>query len=289
MKKIISTFFVVLLSVVSIFGFSACSCAAQVEEIDVSASLTTQKDYLLENVYNQPAGTDFNVEGEDYVEDENYYVTIKTGVVDIFTSMTISDVIYEDDDTVSLSVGNNNFIIREAWKLEEGSLMVASGLLLSSTDTEGKVSVLYGDKELLLTTLSEPTEVDFDITVEGTGATITGPTVGVYTYTSDNYAGFFKIGVTNASDESLLTANSIITVEKIKKDTNGDVIGITYAITTADDIDQDGEYELVFYPAYNAGEAFTSVNPPNYTMEFRFLVIDVGADSFTFDFVNSAT
>lgn len=289
MKKIICTCFIVLLSIVSILGFSACSCEVQPEEIDVTASLTTQKDYLLDNVYNKTAGTDFNTEGDDYIEDEDYYVTVKTDVPDILTSITVAGVRFEDDDTISLSVGNNNFVIREAWKLEDGSLMIASGLLLSSTNPEGKVSVMYGSKELSLITLDEPTELDFDITVEGTGATITGPTAGVYTYTSNNYAGFFKISITNSSDESLLTANSVITVEKIKKDENGDVIGITYAISKADDLDADGDYELVFYPAYNAGEAFTAENPADYTMEFRFLIIDVGADSFTFDFVNSAT
>lgn len=289
MKKIISTFFIVLLSIVSVFGFSACSCAMQAEEIDVSASLATQKDFLLENVYNKPAGTDFNVEGANYVEDEDYYVIVKTDVPDILTSITVAGVRFEDDDTVSLSVGNNNFLIREAWKLEDGSLMIASGLLLASTNTEGKVSVMYGNKELSLITLDEPTEIDFDITIEGSGSTITGPTAGVYTYTSNNYAGFFKISVTDETGESLLTANSVITVEKIKKDANGDVIGITYAITKADDVDEDGNYELLFFPAYNAGEEFTAGNPADYTMEFRFLIIDVGADSFTFNFVNSAT
>ncbi len=287
MKKILGSLFILILAVTSVFGFSACSCAMQAEEIDVSASISTKTDYLLTNVYNKTAGTDFNTEeSEDYVLDEEYYVVVKSSVADILQSVKIGGIDFADDDTVSLSVGNNNFLIRNAWKLEEESLMIASGLLLSSTDEEGKVSVEYGGKMLSLTTLDDSTSIDFDIEVEGEGATITGPTEEIYTYTSNNNEGFFKISL-NDGDESLLTANSVIAVEKIKKDTNGDVIDITYGLTKTDLIGD--EYFLIFYPAYNAGEDFTVSEPENYRMEFRFLVIDVGADSFTYDFVNSAT
>jgi hypothetical protein len=284
MKKIFSTFFVVLLVVTSVFGFSACGM--NVEEINIAASLSTKKEYLLTNVYDKTAGTDFNdTEGDDYVIDDNYYVTVKSGVVDVLTSITIGGFIFEDDDTVSLSVGNNNYLIRNAWKIEEESLKIASGLLLSSTSSEGKVAVRYGGMDLSLITLDDPSNVNFDITVEGTNATITGPTSNVYTYTSSNYAGYFKIKITDESDTNLLTASSVITVEKVKKDTEGNVIGITYGLTKTDLIGD--EYFLVFYPAYNAGEAYSATNPADFTMEFKFLVLGVGADSFTFNFVNS--
>lgn len=286
MKKIFKTLFATLLLVTTIFAFSGCGCTTQ-EEIDVTTALATQKDYLITNVYNKPAGTDFNTaEGDNYVVDENYYVTIKTGVHDILTDVTIGGVVFTDDATVSLSVGNNNYLIRNAWKLDEGAFKIASGLLLSSTNSDGKVAVKYGGKDITLITLDEPSNVDFDITVSGNNATISGPVGGKYTYTSSNYAGFMKIVLTN-DDENLLDENSIITVEKIKKDANGDVIGITYALTKADVVN--GEYCIVFYPAYNAGESYIAGSPANFTMEFKFLVIGVGANSFTFNFVNSAT
>lgn len=286
MRKIISGFFIALLVATSIFGFSACG-AMTIEEIDVSTSLSTKKDYLLTNVYNKTAGTDFNIEGANYVTDVNYFVTVKTGVTDILTSITIGGVVFEDDDTVSLSVGNDNYLIRNAWKVESESLKIASGLLLSSTTSEGKVVIIYGGKNLTLKTLSEPSDVNFDVTVEGTGATIAGPTAGVYTYTSNNYAGYFKIKISSGTDENLLARDTVIAVEKIKKDANGGIIGITYGLTKTDLIGD--EYFVVYYPAYNAGDSYTAGNPANYTMEFRFLVLGVGADSFTYNFVNSAT
>lgn len=286
MKKIFSTLFMMLLIAASVVGFSACSCTVQPEEINITASLTTKQDYLLTNVYNKPAGTDFNdEEGDDFVTDANYYVTVKSGVPDILTVITVNGINFEDDQTVSLSVGNNNYIIRKAWKLEDESLKIASGLLLSSTKSDGKVNVKYAGKEISLVTLEDPENIDFTISVAGQGAVITGPTEDVYTYTSDNYAGFMKIKVME-SDENLLTANSVIAVEKIKKDLEGNLIGITYAITKADLVGD--EYFIVYYPDYHAGEEYSEGNPANFKMEFKFLVLGIGADSFTYNFVNSA-
>lgn len=287
MKKIFSSLFVILLITVSAFGFSACGNEVKNEDIDVSASLSTAQEYLLTNVYNKPAGTNFNDEAtEEFVLDDDYYITVKSSVADILTSVTINGIRFEDDDSVSLSVGNNNYLVRKAWKLDEESLKIASGLLLSSTNADGKILIQYAGKSIKLTTLSEPMDVDFNLIVEGEGATITGPVSDVYTYTSDNYAGFIKIRVTDTLNESLLTANSVIAVQKLKRDTNGNLIGITYAISKADLIED--ECYIIYYPDYHAGEEYTAGNPANFTMEFKFLVLDVGADSFTFNFVNSA-
>jgi hypothetical protein len=287
MKKIFNSMFIVLLLALSVLGFSACTTKEKIEEIDISASMSTAQDYLLTNVYNKPAGTDFNdEETEEYVPDEYYYITVKSDVADILTSITVNGIRYEDDDSVSLSVGNNNYLVRKAWKLEEESLKIASGLLFSSTNNEGKVLVKYAGKNISLQILDEPTDIEFNVTVEGQGAEITGPVSGVFTYTSNNYAGFMKIGVTDSSDESLLTASSVVAVQKIKRDTNGNLIGITYALSKADLIGD--EYYIVYFPDYHAGEEYSAGNPANFILEFKFFVLDIGSESFTFNFVNSA-
>lgn len=288
MKKIFNFLFVAILVAGSILGFSACSCTMQPEKIDITTSLATKQNYLLTEVYNKTAGTDFNDEESlNYVEDADYYVTVKNDVVDILTSIYVAGIEFTDDETVSLSVGNNNFLIRNAWKLEDGSLMIVSGLLLSSINADGKIPVTYGGKKLSLLALENPTDINFDVTITGNNSTITGPTGGEYTYTSSNYAGNMRIRIANASDENILTANSTVTVQKIKKDTAGNLIGMTYALSKADLIGD--EYYIIFYPAYNAGEAYTAGDPADFKMEFKFTVVGVGADSFTFNFVNSAT
>lgn len=288
MKKVLSFMFVGVLVISSFFTFSACSCSRMPEEINVSASLSTKQDFLLTNVYNKSAGTDFNSEGsQNFVADEDYYVIVKKDVVDILQQVVIGGFKFTEDSTVSLSVGNNNYLIREAWKLEEGDLKIASGLLLSSTKSNGKVSVKYAKKELSVIILEDPTNIKFDIEIEGNNAEIERISNGVYTYTSSNYAGYFKIKITNKSGENILSASSVIAVEKIKKETDGTLIGITYGLSKADKVGD--EYFLIFYPSYNAGEEYSVGNPADFKMEFRFSVVGVGADSFTFNFVNSKT
>lgn len=288
MKKVFSFIFVGVLTFTSFFLLTACGCSNVPEEIDITASLSTKQDYLLTNVYNKPAGTDFNSEGAAaFVADYDYYVVVKREVLDILQQVVIGGLKFSEDATVSLSVGNNNYLIRNAWKLDDGALKIASGLLLSSTREDGKVIVKYGNQELRLITLDNALDIDFDIEIEGSNADIEKNTNGTYTYTSSNYAGYFKIKVLDEDGENALGASSVIAVEKIKKGTDGKVIGVTYALSRADKIGE--EHFLIFYPDYHAGESYAPGNPADFTMEFRFLVVGVGATSFTFDFVNSAT
>lgn len=288
MKKVFSFIFVGILAVSALFVFTACSCSQMPEEIDITASLSTKQDYLLTNVYNKPAGTNFNDEGsENFITDDNYYVTVKKDVVDILQQIVVGGLKFSEDSTVSLSVGNNNYLIRDAWKLEDGDLMIASGLLLSSTNAQGRVVVKYGSKELSLITLEDPTDIDFDIEIEGNNANIEKLADGKYTYTSSNFAGYFKINVMDDKGENLLSASSVISVEKIKKDSDGTLIGVTYALSKADKVGD--EHFIIYYPDYHAGENYAPGNPADFTMEFRFLVVGIGADSFTYNFVNSAT
>ena len=115
MKKFFSFLLVATLVLGGVFGFAGCGLftAPQVEEVDITTAISISQDFLLTEVYNQPTGTDFNDEqSEDYVADEEYYITVKHDVVDILTSITIGGKEFSDDETVSLSVGNNNFLIR---------------------------------------------------------------------------------------------------------------------------------------------------------------------------------
>ena len=289
MKKFFSFLLVATLLLGGVFGFSGCGLfrAPQVEEVDITTAISTSQDFLLTEVYNQPIGTDFNDEqSEDYISDEDYYITVKHDVVDILTSITVGGKEFLNDETFSLSVGNNNFVIRKAWKMEENSLMIASGLLLSSMNEDGKVIVNYGGRPLRLIVLENPADLEFEIEISGENAEITGPVDEQYTFTSSNYAGFMKIKIVDNANENILTANSIITVQKIKQDNDDEIVEVSYAITKSDLIGD--EYYLVFYPAYNAGQEYTAGSPANFRMTFKFTVMEVGANSFTFNFVNSA-
>jgi hypothetical protein len=289
MKKVLKAVLAMILICSSVGLFTACGCAPTTENVDISAETATAKNYLLENVYNKPAGTDFNTTGEDeYIEDDDYYITVKENVTGVLTSIKVGGVEFEEGEDISLSVGNANYLVRDAWKLDDGELKVASGLLLASTSKQGKVEVIYFDKTLNLTILGAPSSTNVDVDVTGTNSTISEPDDDdVYTYTSSNYAGSMNIMIQDAVGENLLAANSVIVTQRIKKNAQGNVIDVKYGFTTADEVG--GELALVLFPAYNAGVAFTPGNPANFTEEFRFHVLGVGAGSITYRFVNSAS
>ena len=223
---------------------------------DIYESIEANVKYIDENAYNLPGGT--NV--DEKIEDINFYTIVGNieGAYE-FDTITINGFEFNKNLTY-FSVGNNNFLTRAAWKVDEyGDLHVASLLLKTFASAPNGVITItneYGyEREITIpmyTMSSEYEDVSLNGVYKGTDLSETQEALDGYyngEYQTYQYATSngqdtirFKVGSADYLSTSKAFTIKILTNSEGKK-------AYQYGYTTLDKIGD--EYYVAFYPSYS--------------------------------------
>ncbi len=252
LKSIVSTLTLMVFCFGALVGLSACG-KKQTIALSTSANtdINSAVDYLVTNVYDNSTtfgtGTTYSVsEAQEKDSDFVYYVEVATlKNFDEVTKVTVGKQEFASDDTISLSIGNNNFLEDKVWYVEEGKLYVSAVVMSfefyqNNTITVNSTKATIKNTETLQTlTLSNVAFKNSTNTCERVGTT------NEYNLTlnyGNAWLGFYYDGA---------TATDVALTKKVKTKTDGTKT-INYGITTTEAADN---YPVAFYVgAYKDGE-----------------------------------
>lgn len=114
----------------------------EVDSAQISSGYTASIATLADDYYNKFK----NQEAE--IEDAKYYVEVATGVGDTDTVTVCGDA-FTTDQPVKLSIGNNGFITKPAFKVEDSKLYIAAPLLTILADSTGRLEIEVNGFEIV--------------------------------------------------------------------------------------------------------------------------------------------
>lgn len=239
---------------------------------NVSDSINANVEYIKNNYYNKEVGFDFSTVAD---LDDHFYTFVS--YVDEVSKVKLGNDIF-DNSVYKFSVGNNNFIEREVWKVVDGKLYVSSAVLKS-------IMLNSAEGKLLVETIDSEDNTTYSVTLKFTLNSlnaspltdVSGSSAGIldgFNYTSSN--GTDSIRIKFGNDASLADV-SVFTVNN--KD------GVKYfAYTKLSKIGED--YYLVLYPEYS-NEGYSE--DKSFTYEFNFVASNGDFGSYTFNITLTAT
>lgn len=254
-KKFATVFSLVILLVLGSLGLVAC-CGDPGEtpiSIDVSSTLKADAENVLEimqdNVLDKLTKVDegntnnqghYTVEEamEEVPEFTNYYILVGTvSNAEDLTSVGFGTVIYEKDETIPLSVGNNKFIEDRVYYFENDKLYMAAPVVL--VESAGQDVIKLNGQAVAFNAVSAVETINFSnvafcfdttnsVSFEDGKYTLTYNEAG-----SKSMVGFYYDGM----------AQNDLSVNRLYK--NGELN--SYSLTYNTDADKSGNYPLTYY------------------------------------------
>ena len=254
-KKFATMFSLVILLVLGSLGLVACCGDAGNQSISlaVSSTLKTDAENVLEimkdNVLNKLTGVDegdLNNKGyytvseamEEIPAFTDYYVLVGTvSNAEDLTSVGFGTVVYEKNETIPLSVGNNKFIEDKVYYYEDNKLYMAAPVVL--VESAGQDTIKLNGQDVDFATVSAVEEIQFtDVAFCFHTTNSVEYSDGKYTLTyneagAKSMVGFYYEGM----------AQNDLSINRLYK--NGKLN--SYALVYNTDADKSGNYPLTYY------------------------------------------
>ena len=254
-KKFATMFSLVILLVLGSLGLVACCGESDDQPISISVSSTLKADaenvleIMQDNVLDKLTKVDegnTNNQGHYTVEEAmaevpeftNYYILVGTvSNAEDLTSVGFGTVIYEKDETIPLSVGNNKFIEDRVYYFEDSKLYMAAPVVL--VESAGQDVIKLNGQAVAFNAVSAVETINFSnvaFCFDTTNSVSFKD--GKYTLTYNEAGGKSMVGFYYDG-----MAQNDLSVNRLYK--NGELN--SYSLTYNTDADKSGSYPLTYY------------------------------------------
>jgi hypothetical protein len=290
MKSYLKFVFLSFTMICSMFLLASCSKYTLTAEQNITSALAEVMDYFEQNVFDKPAGTDFNTDtSPNYIENSNYYVLVASDVETQITQIQLGKVTYDGGQDYSLAVGNSNTVTRVAYRVDDKKLYIAAPLLFLNAGNDSRVKVCFPKESI----------ASFDVQVYDAGentlnATVTAQSENVlhvinqngYEYKFLSDSPNTMIFVVLKQNANVLPTTAKVLIEKIANPAKQNQSqAFTFATPTTPNGQPQNGIEL--FPGYNGGNSYTPQSPPNHTLIYNIYVVGVGSVQLTLNFENT--
>ncbi len=243
--------------------------------INVSEDLNTKTEALFTEFYNKPAAATLSP------TDAQYYIQVASALTTTPTSIKIGEEVFDINENVSVSMGNNNHINLPAWKIDVNkNLLVAIPVLALESTPVGNVDIDLnndGSIEIKVTTSASLTDSLTVVSATSLGIIPDGYTNTVniaedtVTQTINHGHGYLGILLNDGSD---ITDVRKVFTKKTYRDSQGNVTSVSYGVTQTEGTDN---ATIGFYSAGYKNGAFSVDEAKVINIDYKIAVIGTGA------------
>lgn len=224
--------------------------------------------------------TFYDKESLEEPTEDNFFVEITSNEEQNLSAITINDVIYKKDMKVKFSVGNNNFLEENVWKLEENKLFVALPTLY--VEARGGITKIEAGTKIYMVRVFDNFgsitvgEVGAYGIIEGSNAEKTTDSSGKLVVSHTRESGKSFVGWELLKEGEPIEEGKTIYTKKLYEKEKV----ISYGIDVTVDSSVKG-YSSGLYNYYVNGEIS---NPLNRTIDYTISIPGVGNTNFEINF-----
>ncbi len=225
--------------------------------------------------------TFYDKESLEEPTEDNFFVEITSNEEQNLSAITINDVIYKKDMKVKFSVGNNNFLEENVWKLEKNKLFVALPTLY--TEARGGITKIEAGTKIYMVRVFDNFgsitvgEVGAYGIIEGSNAEKTTDSSGKLVVSHTRESGKSFVGWELLKEGEPIEEGKIIYTKKLYEKEKL----ISYGIDMTVDVKENG-YSSGLFNYYENGPITT---PLNREVDYTLAIPNYGKINFIVNFI----